>query len=151
MEKSELISNLKNERTHLDDLFAEIEENNLTNEIIETKWTLKDVIFHISNYEKEVNIILSKKALIDRPFWKKADDERNKDIYEQTKSKTLVEAKVFAQKTFSELLSLTNTLTQEELNSVFPGMTRQIGEFIVSLTYGHYEEHVSKLKAKFNL
>ena len=134
MLKTELLENLQNKRDKLNKVVNQIKEQGSENEIIEKKWYLKDVIAHISYYENEVVKVLPAKSMEGKVFWKKADDERNKEIYAETTNFSLLEITDRANQIFNDLFQETTNLSQNELDNPFPGMKRHIDDFIAGLT-----------------
>ena len=151
MDKNKLIIKIKEDRSKLDELFKKIMDKQQENEVILNNWSLKDVIAHLSYYENEVLILLQNKTLIDHKFWNTSINERNKMIYNFTNSKSLETIINDANTIFNKIIAIIENMTENELEQVYPGMTRKIGNFVSNLTSGHYEEHDHILIKRFRL
>ena len=131
MHKAELLQNLKAQHELLISVSKKIQEKGLENEIIDKKWVLKDVISHLSLYEREAVNVLKKKSMEDNPFYTRSDDDRNEENFTKTHAKSLKEITENANKTFKELYSETEKLNQQELDSSFLGMKKSVEESIL--------------------
>ncbi len=151
MHKAELLQNLKAQHELLISVSKKIQEKGLENEIIDKKWVLKDVISHLSLYEREAVNVLKKKSMEDNPFYTRSDDDRNEENFTKTHAKSLKEITENANKTFKELYSETEKLNQPELDSSFLGMKKSVGNFIAGESYAHYPDHIPKLQKRFNI
>lgn len=149
MNKAELLQNLKSQHDLLNNVSKKIQEKGLANEIIDKKWVLKDVISHLSLYEREAVNVLKKKSMENNSFYTRSDDDRNEENFTKTHVKRLQEITDSANKIFKELYSETEKLSQEELDISFPGMKKTVGNFIAGESYGHYPDHIPKLQQRF--
>ena len=149
--KRDLLHSLKIERTQLNNLFQDIINKGFADQIIEQNWTLKNVIVHVSYYEKEVVLLLQDRDIGKHPFWKTSIEIRNKEIFNSTHEKPLDTILTEANIIFNDLVTFVKKMTEDELDSIFKGMTRSIGSFIFDLSVGHYHEHDHKLIKRFNL
>ena len=62
LKKKTFLKKIKKRRKNWDALINRIKEQGLDNEIILENWYLKDVIAHISRYDKEIVDALEKKS-----------------------------------------------------------------------------------------
>ena len=151
MQKNELLAHLQSDYDTLMSVTQAIQAKGLENDIIDTKWVLKDVLSHLSLYEREAANALKKKTLENNSFYKRTDDDRNEENFNATHNKSFQELLDNSNKVFKDLYSEIEKLTQEELDGKFPGMTRPVWQFIVGQSYGHYPDHIPKLQKRFNV
>ena len=151
MQKQELLENLKTEHDKLEDVVKKIQFMGVENEIIDKKWVLKDVISHLSMYEREAVKILKKKTIENNIFYTRTDDDRNEENFTATHGTNLQEIIESANSVYNELYNETDKLTQKELDSKFPGMSQTVGNFIAYQSYGHYPDHIPKLQKRFSV
>lgn len=118
-------------------------------------WSVKDIIAHITWYEREMVGLLSGRALQGSPLWEIPTDNRNEIIHERVKEYPI--SMVFAEsdEVFKTLLTLLDGLKDEELNEAkyFLEMPAEWTprEVIASNTYEHYSNHVGDIRRSFNL
>lgn len=151
MEKVELLQNLQTNHQLLISISKKIQDKGLDTEIIDKKWVLKDVIAHLSFYEREAVNVLKKKSMENNPFYGRSDDDRNEENFTKTQNKSLEEILDNSNKIFTDLYELTSKLSQQELDGSFPGMKKTVGNFIAGESYGHYPDHIPKLQKRFNV
>jgi hypothetical protein len=127
----------------------------MENEPVTSKWILKDVIAHISWYEKELLDGLQKQSIADSTFWNADVKTRNAMIFEKTQDLTLAELLTESKSIFERLLKEIETISDDDLNSdVYIKRkegTRVTHDFIGGLTFWHAEEHEDVLIDIFDL
>ena len=155
LKKETLLKKLRYKRTQWDSTIDKIIKKGLENEIITKKWILKDIISHITWYEKELIKAIEDKTIAESEFWNMSYDERNELIYNETKEKTLEEILKESATINKILLEKIEKLSDEELNSdVFikrKTNTRVTHNFIGGITFWHYEDHEDVLIDRFDL
>jgi uncharacterized damage-inducible protein DinB len=114
-------------------------------------WSLKDVIAHITWYEREMIEMLDRRDFAGSKLWELPTDERNAVIREQTGGGTLAERLGEARQAFERLIELIDSLTDNDLNdpASFPGMPPEWKpwQVLASNTYEHYEDHLPQAEA----
>jgi len=135
----------------IDSIFAKQQENGP----ISQKWYLKDVIAHITWYEKELLDVLEKKSMAESEFWNMGIEERNDMIFNNTQNQTLNDLLIESKKTFDDLVGKIQTISDEDLNSD-TYIKRKEGarithDFIGGITFWHYEDHEDALIDLFDL
>jgi hypothetical protein len=127
----------------------------MENEPVTTKWILKDVIAHISWYEKELLDGLQKKSIAESTFWNSDVETRNAMIFENTQDRTLEELLKDSKSVFERLLKEIETISNDDINSEVyikrKEGTRVTHDFIGGLTFWHAEEHEDVLIDLFDL
>lgn len=113
-------------------------------------WSIKDLIAHLTWYEREMVDMLKRRDFSGSDWWNLSSDERNMKIRSVNQDTTLEEVQREAQKTRHELLSLLESLSDEDLVNPesFPGMPldwtpMQVIDHNVS---EHYSEHAAQLR-----
>ena len=135
----------------IDSIFAKQQEN----DPISQKWYLKDVIAHITWYEKELLDVLEKKSMAESEFWNMGIEERNDMIFNNTQNQTLNDLLIESKRTFDDLVRKIQTISDENLNSDTyikrKEGTRITHDFIGGITFWHYEDHEDALIDLFDL
>ncbi len=151
MKKAELLAKLKEEYNILMTVTKAIQSKGMENDIIDKKWVLKDVLSHLSLYEREAVKVIQNKTLENNSFYKRTDDDRNEENFNVTHNKSLQEIIEESNKVFNDLYNETEKLSQDQLDGIFPGMNKTVSQFISGESYGHYPDHISKLQKRFNV
>lgn len=115
-------------------------------------WSLKDVIAHITWYERAMVRLLQARAFVGSSLWELPLHERNAAIFRENKDTNLGQVLDESQQAFVELMSELDALTDDDLNDParFPGMPPdwQPWQVIASNTCEHYEDHASQAEAR---
>ena len=125
------------------------------NDPVSQKWFLKDVIAHVSWYDKELLDALETRSIVESEFWNMDVEARNEFIFANTQDQTFPDLLKQSKTTFDKLLKTIETISDEDLNSDIyvkrKEGTRIIHDFIGGITYWHYEEHHDRLIDVFDL
>jgi len=109
--------------------------------------SLRDILFHIAWYEREMVEMLQLRALVGSPWWELPVDERNAHIQAEAQSASLLQAWRLEQQVYTELMSQLQSIRDEELEDArfFQEMPSDWipWQVIASNTYEHYAEHYS--------
>lgn len=112
--------------------------------------TPKDVVAHVSSYEKELIRVLKARSVVGSDLLEVSPEERNAAIYEQNKDRPLVDVMSESKRVFAELVSLIRGLKEADLHDPgrFRGMPadRRPWQFIAENTYEHYRAHIKELE-----
>ena len=112
--------------------------------------TLKDVIAHISWYERQMVGILEARRFEGSPLWENSLEERNAVIHEENKDRDLEDVLSDARRIHGRLLDLLEELSDDDLNdaAAFPGMPPEWApwDVIASNTYERYEGHAESVR-----
>lgn len=114
-------------------------------------WSVKDVLAHVVWSEREMIGLLRDRSMESgSDLWIVAQDERNRQVYEQNKDRPLSEVLAEADHTYAALVSLIEMLSDEDLNNParFTGMPADWlpWRVLAGSTYKHYLEHADDLK-----
>lgn len=85
MDKSKLIKTLRDERKAWDELLAEVAQHGMTEPGLAGNWTAKDIVAHVTWYERETAIMMEERALVGSDLWELPQDERNIPILRKTR------------------------------------------------------------------
>ena len=78
-------------RKHWDALIDSIINKGLEREKISEKWFFKDVICHITWYDREILKALETRSIVESKFWNVSIEERNDLIFNETQKITIDE------------------------------------------------------------
>jgi hypothetical protein len=112
--------------------------------------TPKDVVAHVTWYEKQIVGVLKARALVGSELWDVSLEERNAAIHEENKDRPLVDVLAESKRVFAELVSLIRSLSDADLHdpSRFPGMPAdwRPWKLIAENTFEHYRGHLEELE-----
>ena len=135
-------------------LMAEVGRPRMTEPDLPGEWSVKDVIAHITWYEREMVGMLEAMALVGSDLWQLPHDERNIPIYEQNRDRSLDEVLSDAEQVYDHLLEAIASLSEDELCD--PSHFRDMpGEWIpwnviAGNTYEHYYQHIPDIREWLN-
>jgi hypothetical protein len=145
MTVNELIERVRDARADWDALIEGIDEARMTEPGVTGDWSLKDMIAHISWFEKEMIGVVRERALVGSELWLLPPHERNAAIHAENRDRPLAEVRADAKRTFAELMEVLPTLADEDLTDAtrFADMPPDWvpGEIIAQNTWEHYEAH----------
>ncbi len=144
------IKNVKEARAGLEDAIAPLKPETLTKPGVTGKWSIKDILAHITWFERETVGILEAKSFISSDLWKLPADERNAAIYKNTKKQSLEKVRAEAERVYKALLLSLGDLRDNDLHAPasFPGMPEDWipWEVMAANTYEHYQEHLADIR-----
>ena len=117
MKRTTLMKKMRYHRKRWDLTIKSVFEKQLENEPVSQKWYLRDVIAHLTWYEKELLEALEKQSQVDSEFWNMEVEKRNDMIYRKTQEHSLNEIIQESKRTFEELIDVVATISDEDLNS----------------------------------
>jgi len=113
-------------------------------------WSAKDVIAHMTWYEREMVDMLQRKQFGGSDLWQLALDERNATIHAELAGTELIQAVAEAEAVHDQLIAGLMSLSEDDLNdpTAFPGMPLEWKpwQVLASNTYEHYEDHVAQTR-----
>jgi hypothetical protein len=150
MTKTEFIQTLQEARRLWEERLKGIDLSGAPEHHVPGQMTLRDILYHVAWYEREMVEVLQQRALIGSPWWNLPLDERNVYIMEEGHSVSMLEAYHLERQVFSALLALLQTLRDEELEEArfFREMPPdwKPWQVIASNTYEHYPQHIPDIK-----
>jgi len=147
MTRTEFIQNMQNGRRQWQQLWKSIDLFGTSRPRTPGDMSLRDILFHIAWYEREMVEMLQLRALVGSPWWELPVDERNAHIQAEAQSASLLQAWRLEQQMYTELMSQLQSIRDEELDDArfFQEMPSDWvpWQVIASNTYEHYAEHYS--------
>jgi len=149
--RSELLGRCRRSRAAWDALLANLTPEQMHQPKAVGEWSVKDIIVHITWYEREMVGILNSHAFAGSKWWDLPLDERNRMICEEGKDHPLAEVLAESRQVDEALIQGLEKLPEADLYSPtsFPGMPAewQPLEIISNNSYEHYDEHAEAVTA----
>ena len=142
-------SALQQKRAAWEALLAQLDEQRMLQSGIEGTWSVKDLIAHISWYEREMVPVIRLRVFTGSEWWELPVDARNEMIYQQSRQRPLQEIVEEGQRSYTELLEAVQSLNDEDLNN--PHRFRDMPEdwvpwqIFAGNSFEHYQEHLPTL------
>jgi hypothetical protein len=151
MDKATLINTLTSTRAEWQALLAQLEEEWMLQSGAEGKWSVKDVIAHVTWGEREVAPVLRTHEVAGSELWNLSDDERNEIVYQRNRDRPLHEIIRDEQQAYADLLAAAQDLFEEDLNDPhrYKYMPREWvpWQLIAGNSFKHYSDHMQSLRA----
>ena len=150
MDKTVFINTLKQSRAEWEALLAQVDEERMLQPGAAGKWSVKDVIVHVTWSEREMVPIMSTRELVGSELWELYDDERNEIVYQQNRDRPLQEILQEEQQAYADLLEAAQALSDEDLND--PHRFKQMPEgwvpwqIIAGCSFKHYHDHMPSIR-----
>ena len=151
MDKIRFLDTLLAERAEWDRVLSQIDEARMAVPRVAGEWSVKDVVAHVTWFEREMVGVLTAYALVGSDLWDLPGDERNRVIFEQNRQRPLEDVLTEARQVFDQLLAAVRPLSDEDL--VDPGRFRDMPadwvpwQILAGNTYEHYRDHLPALRA----
>src|SRR4030042_2495342 len=116
MTKTEFILNLKNGRRLWQQAWKGIDLFGTSRPRTPGQLSLRDILYHVAWYEREMVEMLQLRPLVGSPWWTLPVDERNANILAEGQTINLLQAWRLEQNIYAELLAVLQTIRDEELN-----------------------------------
>ncbi|MFX0143797.1 MAG: DinB family protein [Candidatus Hodarchaeota archaeon] len=151
MDKLVFINKVQEARVEWQSLLAEVDKSRMTDPDLPGGWSVKDVIAHITWYEREMIGMLKAMALEGSDLWQLPQDKRNVPIYEENKDRPLEEVLSEAEQVYDQLFEAIASLSEDELSdpSHFRDMPSEWipWDVMAGNTYDHYYQHIPDIQA----
>jgi hypothetical protein len=150
MDRREFLETQQKQHAAWEKLLGEIKPAEMLTPGVVGEWSVKDLIAHVTWYEREMLPVLAQRALVGSELWDEPLDVRNQTIYEQNKDRTLDEVLEDSRQVYAALWNELQTLSDEDL--IDPGRFKEWPpewppwELLASNTFQHYEEHIPELQ-----
>lgn len=151
MNKAEFLDTLRTEHARWDELLSQIDETQMTQPGVVGEWSVKDIVAHVTWFEREMVGMLQARALIGSELWDLSQDERNAVVFEQNRHRPLRDVLAEARQVYEQLLEGLPSLSEEELTDA--GRFREMPaewlpwKIIADNTYEHYRAHAPSIRA----
>lgn len=145
MKKKNFVEQITMERKLLDDVLAPLTQEKMVSVNIVGNWTIKDVIAHITWFDREMVQLLQTRELAGSDLWLLTDDERNVIIYNENKDRPLDEVMAESNTIFQQLEL--EIMKLEDVDLVDPARFKQMPldwvpwEILEGSTNRHYKDH----------
>jgi hypothetical protein len=150
MDKAGLLAATRQERARWDALIDGIDQARMLEPGVAGEWSVKDIVAHITWYERELVGTLEARALSGSELWQLPMDERNSVIWQENRDRPLHDVLAEAPSVFQRLLELLEGLSEEELVDPgrFPGMPSdwRPWQVISGITHEHYRDHIQDVR-----
>ena len=163
MNKTEFLKILQTERAQWNALLAEVDESRMTSPDAAGNWSVKDIVAHITAYEKGLVAWLgaaSRGEVLELPDLDQPNvDRRNAEIFSKNQARSLNDIRQEAQQVFAQLLSLVEALPEADLLEpersdwfVKPRWqtSRPLWMCIADDSYKHYHQHRADIRARLD-
>ena len=150
MDKTTFINTLEQSRAEWEALLAQVDEEWMLQPGAAGKWSVKDVIAHVTWYEREMIPLMRMHMLADSELWELSNEERNEIVYQQNRDRPLQEILHEGQQAYADLLEAAQALSDEDLNN--PHRFKQMPEdwvpwqIFAGNSFEHYQDHVTSLR-----
>ena len=160
MTKARFLETLRAERRQWEEAIAAVGEERMTLPGFAGVWSVKDVVAHITAYERWLLEWLEAAARGEPAAPSVLDDgdmkRRNLAAHELTRGLSLAEVEAEARRVWDELIAVAERTSEEDLVEVSraPEFVRRhwdsdtpLWQGIANLTYEHYQEHLPDFRA----
>ena len=151
MTRATFLDLVRNGRAEWDALIEQIDKARMTEPGVEGEWSLKDIIAHVTWYEREMVSVVQARALVGSDLWGLPLEARNAGVFAEILNRPLPEVLAETYTVFQQLMAGLQTLTDEDLNeaSRFAEMPLEWKpwQVIASNTYEHYPDHIQPIWA----
>lgn len=150
MDKTLFIGTLGKAREEWEALLAQVSEEQRLQPGAAGKWSVKDVIAHVTWGEREIAPVMRTHVLAGSELWNLSDDERNEIVYQQNRDRSLHEIMNEEQQAYADLLAAAQTLSDEDLNDSH--RYKQMPEewvpwqLYAGNTFKHYQDHMPSIR-----
>ncbi len=147
----QMLELMQSERKAWDALLGRLGEPRMELAGLEGDWSAKDLVAHITWFEREMVELIQSRRLDGSDLWLLPQDARNATIYQEFKHIPLHEVLAESRLVFDDLLAATKTLSDDELTDPdrFTNMPPEWEPWriIADNSYDHYRQHNQSLVA----
>ena len=149
--KQNVLHTLLYGRRDWDNLLAQVDELKMLQTGVCGQWSVKDIIAHVTWYEREMEELLRTRKLAGSPLWELEPAERNEKIFRDNQFRSLDEVKQESLHVFGHLLTALEAAEPKELLNPdsIEGMPADWEplEIIGMNTWAHYDHHAQQIKS----
>jgi hypothetical protein len=152
---AQLVEVMRTERSNWEALLAEVGEARLAERGVEGDWSIKDIVAHLTFYERWATDCLEALQLGEplpvSEFKGLSMDERNALIYARNQTRPLADVLADATVSFQRSIDVVQRLRDEDLYN--PDYTHAYGvdwtvhDLIEGDAYEHYQDHIASVRA----
>jgi muconolactone delta-isomerase len=145
MNQAALLDVIRSEWALWEALLDEIDEAQMIQPGVAGEWSVRDIVAHITWFEREMVGTLQARALAGSDLWQLPADQRNARIFEENRDRPLHDVLAEAQQVHQQLLGEVEALAEDDLVDPhrFPGMPEdwQPWKVIADNSNEHYRDH----------
>ena len=150
MDKRDLIRRIETARRRWDDLLAQVRDDLALNPGAEGELSAKDLVAHVTWYEREVVKMLSTRAMEVSGLWALGPDERNAAIFDQVRGMSLEDVRAESARVYAGLIEQLELLPEEAYSDAARFTDMPPGwvpwELIAGNTIWHYPDHTGAIR-----
>jgi uncharacterized damage-inducible protein DinB len=150
MNKVDLLADIRAGWAGWEALLDGIDEAQMTRPGATGLWSVKDIVAHITWFEREMVGMLQARALIGSDLWQLPTDQRNAQIFEENRDRPLHEVLAEAEQVHQQFLEGVEALAEDDLVDPhrFPGMPEdwRPWKVIAENSNEHYRDHSRDLR-----
>jgi hypothetical protein len=160
MDKHSFLQKMSQERSKWNALLTRVGENRMSLAGVEGSWALKDIVAHVSAYERGLVKWLEEAQegrVAEFPILDHPDlDYRNEEIYRTSRDLTVQQVLDASEKVFVRLLDLVSNVPEQDLIDAARSewfvrprwkQARELWECIAHDSYRHYRQHIPGIEA----
>jgi uncharacterized protein (TIGR03083 family) len=153
MDCVEFIARVTSTRKEYDDLLSGLDEAQMTCPRTCGEWSVKDVIAHVTWYERQMVAVIEQRALVGSDLWALDLEQRNAAIYAQNRDRPLAEILRESMTVHASLMA--SLLTLNDIDLLEASRFREMPgewlpwEMIGSNTFEHYPDHTTDIRRAF--
>jgi len=152
--KAELLQMAADGRAQLITLINRIPEKRMLETGVESDWSIKDILAHISAWEMKMSAAFSEIQTSDNPpDWPTTDeavDALNADFYATNQDKPLSQVLAEFQASYPQALAAAQALSEHDLFAPDRFAWREgrpLWWIVAGNTFGHYRDHIPNIEA----
>lgn len=152
--KAELLQYVHDGRVDFLNLINQIPKNRLLEKGVESDWSIKDILAHITAWEVKMSEAFAEIQAGGAPHsWPETDadvDALNAEFYAGNKDKPLAQVLSEFEDAFPQAVAATEALSEEDLfdpDRFAWRKERPLWWMVAGNTYGHYGDHVPNIQA----
>ena len=150
MEKSELIRRIGTARRGWDELLGRVDDGVVLRPGAEGELSAKDLVAHVTWYEREVVRMLRTRAMDVSGLWALGPDERNAAIFHEASGMSLEDVRAESARVFTALMEQLELLPEEAYQDAarFTDMPPECEpwKLIAGNTIWHYPDHTGAIQ-----
>jgi hypothetical protein len=153
LNKASIIRQMQIERSHFETTLEQLNEVQIIDEPIIDEWTAKDIVVHITAWERELLRWLDSAAQGQRPAipdpgaWSDYVERFNVQVYTENRNRSLLDVMAESHQVYSNLLLELGKLPEDPDDSLWSvWLDEQPPWGLIASYYEHYQEHGQQIE-----
>jgi hypothetical protein len=150
MDKTQFIKTLKETREEWEALLTQIDEAQMLQSGATGKWSVKDVIAHVTWCEREMVPVMRTHVLAGSELWDLSNYERNEIVYQRNRDRSLHEVISDEQQVYVNLIEAAQALSDEDMNEprcyIHMPQNWIPWQLFAGNSFDHYRDHMTSLR-----